>query len=98
MTTLASDVTMQFPDVVATAVQCDETMLHVSLSDGRIMSVPLVWFPRLLAATPEQRAQWELLGPGTGISWPELDEDLSVVALLRPKASPAPGGKVVDQR
>jgi hypothetical protein len=63
-------------------VTCDEDHLHVTLVDGRELSVPLAWFPRLRAATTQQRAVWRLLGHGAGIHWPELDEDLSVQALL----------------
>jgi hypothetical protein len=56
--------------------------LHVVLADGREVSAPLQWFPRLLKATPEQRAQWELIGDGIGIHWPLLDEDVEVESLL----------------
>ena len=51
--------------------------------DGRSISVPLAWFPRLLDATPEQRARWEPAGAGYGIHWPDLDEDLSTEGILR---------------
>ncbi len=57
--------------------------MTVGLADGRRVSVPLTWFPRLLHATPEQRERWELLGDGEGIHWAEIDEDLSVAGLLR---------------
>lgn len=66
----------------ATAVQCDDTMLHVQLADGRELSVPLTWFPRLLHATPEQRANFEFIGLGEGIHWEQIDEDISVASLL----------------
>jgi hypothetical protein len=56
--------------------------MSVLLSDGRRISVPLAWFPRLLRASPDQRADYEILGDGRGIHWPELDEDLSVSGLL----------------
>jgi hypothetical protein len=56
--------------------------LYGSLEDGREIGVPLAWFPRLAAATPEQRAHWQLIGRGIGLHWPELDEDLSVAGLL----------------
>ena len=56
---------------------------EVTLSDGRRLWVPYAWFPRLAAATVAQRMQWELIGDGVGIHWPELDEDLSVEWLLR---------------
>mgnify|MGYP006319606441 CR=1 FL=1 len=67
----------------ATSVECTDDELHVVLTDGRKLSVPLVWFPRLLAATPARRADWRLIGGGEGIRWEFLDEDLSVRGLLR---------------
>jgi len=67
----------------ATSVECTDDELRVVLTDGRKLSVPLVWFPRLLAATPTQRADWRLVGGGEGIHWGSLDEDLSVRGLLR---------------
>jgi hypothetical protein len=57
-------------------------MMHVSLTDGRVISVPIVWFPVLHEATPEQRARYEIGSGGTGLHWRELDEDLSVAGLL----------------
>ena len=66
----------------ATEVRFDEKMLHVQLSDGREISVPLNWFPKLRNATPEQRSNWKLIGNGVGIHWDDLDEDLSVAGLL----------------
>jgi Protein of unknown function (DUF2442) len=63
------------------AVTQDELVLH--LVDGRTLSVPLVWFPSLLEASPEQRNAFRLIGDGEYINWPELDEDLSVAGLLR---------------
>lgn len=68
--------------VVATDVSCGTERLRVSLSDGRQISVPLAWFPRLAGATPAQRQQWTLIGQGVGIHWPAIDEDLSVAGLL----------------
>jgi len=65
------------------SVRCTEDSLVVDLNDGRSISVPLVWYPRLLAATPEQLENWELSGAGFGIHWPDIDEDLSVDGLLR---------------
>jgi hypothetical protein len=76
--------------------------LTVLLSDGRRISAPLVWFPRLLHATTEERKSWELLGDGEGIHWPAVDEDLSVAGLLR--GTPAPrspawdAGKLLGRR
>jgi hypothetical protein len=71
-------------------VRCDEDRLIVDLMDGRTISVPLVWYPRLLRATAEQRSHWELIGAGYGIHWPDVDEDLSTEGLLR--GAPAPRG------
>lgn len=63
-------------------INCTDANLIVDLVDGRTISVPLVWFPRLSEASPCQLQNWELLGDGEGIHWPELDEDLSVAGLL----------------
>jgi uncharacterized protein DUF2442 len=76
-------------------VRFTEDTLVVDLLDGRTISVPLVWYPRLLSATPAQRANWRLAGGGFGIHWPDVDEDLSTEGLLRgapaPRGSAAPG-------
>ena len=64
-------------------VRCDGQSLIVDLVDGRTISAPLAWYPRLLNAAPEKRARWELAGGGYGIHWPDLDEDLSTESLLR---------------
>jgi hypothetical protein len=64
-------------------VQITDEDLVVSLMDGRTVSVPLVWFPRLVAATAHQRENYELLGDGEGIHWPDIDDDISVEGLLR---------------
>jgi hypothetical protein len=74
-------------------VEISEDALTVDLADGRRLAVPLAWFPRLLHATEEQRKNWELLGDGEGIHWPEIDEDLSVAGLLR--GTPAPEAPAV---
>ncbi|HET7570057.1 MAG TPA: DUF2442 domain-containing protein [Gammaproteobacteria bacterium] len=63
-------------------VRCTDEELVVSLTDGRNLSVPLVWFPRLAKASPSQRKDYELLGGGEGIYWPQIDEDISVAGLL----------------
>lgn len=84
------------PDPRAQRVQFEHEELIVDLVDGRRVSVPLTWFPRLLHATPAQRKKWELLGDGEGIHWPEIDEDLSVVGLLR--GTPAPGAAQAAQQ
>lgn len=65
---------------MAARVTNDE--LIVDLKDGRTISVPLAWFPRLLHGTANERQNWELLGDGEGIHWPDLDEDISVEGLL----------------
>ncbi len=64
-----------------------EDTITVELSDGRSISVPLVWYPRLVRGTPEERSNWRLIGQGTGIHWPALDEDISVENLLAGQAS-----------
>lgn len=66
----------------ARSVEFVPDSLVVHLEDGRTLSVPLEWFPRLRDASPEQRTHWRMIGPGSGIHWPELDEDLSVAGLL----------------
>ena len=71
----------------AQQVDCTDTQLVVTLTDGRVLSVPLVWFPRLPAASPDVRRRYELLGDGQGIHWPDADEDISVQGLLAGKSS-----------
>jgi Protein of unknown function (DUF2442) len=73
-------------------VQFTDDAFSVSLRDGRVISVPLVWYPRLLDATNAQRNNWQIAGGGYGIHWPEIDEDLSTAGLLR--GAPAPGASV----
>jgi len=68
---------------LALSVEVDEDDLVVQLVDGRKISAPLVWYPRLLHASPEDRNEWELIGDGEGIHWPRVDEDLSVAGILR---------------
>ena len=68
--------------------RCDDHSLIVDLMDGRTISVPLAWYPRLFKATPEQRSNWETCSGGYGIHWPDIDEDLSTEGLLR--GAPAP--------
>lgn len=69
-------------DSFATDVWFDADMMRVRLLDGREIGVPLEWFPRLRDATDDARMKWRLIGKGTGIHWEELDEDISVNALL----------------
>ncbi|MBI3943026.1 MAG: DUF2442 domain-containing protein [Chloroflexi bacterium] len=64
-----------------------EDALIIDLADGRTISVPLAWYPRLLHGTPEERQQWRLIGQGQGIHWPLLDEDISVENLVAGKPS-----------
>ncbi|HLQ45870.1 MAG TPA: DUF2442 domain-containing protein [Planctomycetaceae bacterium] len=67
---------------LARSVEFDDVSMHVTLTDGRILSVPLSWFPVLRDATPEQRAQCEIGGGGVGLHWEDLDEDLSIAGLM----------------
>jgi hypothetical protein len=74
-------------DSFAVAVHFSEDSMAVSLDDGRILSVPLAWYPRLLTGTAQERGHYELIGDGEGIHWPNLDEDISVEGLLAGKRS-----------
>jgi hypothetical protein len=68
-------------------VEVSETHLSAALSDGRAVSVPLAWYPRLAHATPAERANWRFIGCSEGIHWPDLDEDISIAGLLAGKRS-----------
>jgi len=70
-------------DATAIDVAVTDEFLIVTLADGRELSAPLAWFPRLVGATEEQRHKWRLIGRGQGIHWPDVDEDVSVASLLR---------------
>ncbi len=70
-------------DPTAIDVSVTDDALRVTLADGRELTAPLEWFPRLRDATPAQRSNWRLIGRGQGMHWPELDEDISVAGLLR---------------
>ena len=72
------------PDIaaLAVAVRFDDDMLHIQLTDGREISVPLEWFPSLRDATESQRSNWRLIGRGIGVHWEDLDEDISIAGLL----------------
>ena len=83
MTTLAVEVNLPY----AESVTATEDTLNVDLSDGRTISVPLTWFPRLVYATPEQRENWRLIGRGLGIHWEDIDEDISIEGLIAGKPS-----------
>jgi hypothetical protein len=74
------------PPLAASAVVTDESLV-VELLDARTLTVPLVWFPRLVHATPDERANWQLIGRGEGLHWPDLDEDVSVEALVAGRRS-----------
>jgi Protein of unknown function (DUF2442) len=76
-------------DTRVRSVEIDDELLTVALMDGRTISVPLAWYPRLLNATTSQRLHYEIAGGGYGLHWPDVDEDLSTEGLLR--GAPAPG-------
>ena len=67
---------------LAKSIDFTDALMNVHLMDGRVIGVPIVWFPRLVAATPEQRQRYEIGGGGIGLHWPDIDEDLSVAGLL----------------
>ena len=69
-------------------VSVDQDSLSVRLKDGRTITVPLAWYPRLFHATPEQRLDWKVAGGGYGIHWPSIDDDISTEGLLRGVAAP----------
>lgn len=71
----------------AMTVSATEDTLTAELADGRTISIPLPWYPRLVHASPEERSNWELIGGGQGINWPDLDEDISVEGLLAGRKS-----------
>jgi hypothetical protein len=77
-------------------VEFTDDALSVSLRDGRIITVPLAWYPRLFNATAAQRQNWKVAGGGYGLHWPDLDEDLSTEGLLR--GAPAPRASVSNSR
>ena len=82
-----SSSTTSTPVVYAQDVSVTEDTLAIELSDGRSLSVPLAWYPRLVHGTAEERSHWRMIGQGSGIHWPALDEDLSVEDLLAGRAS-----------
>lgn len=87
---MASSTQAETTDSRVRSVSVKEHELSVGLMDGRTITVPLAWYPRLADATPAQRTRWEVAGGGYGIHWPDLDEDLSTEALLR--GTPGPRG------
>jgi len=70
-------------DATAVDVTVTDERLTVILADGRELSAPLAWFPRLMEAADAQRQKWRFIGRGRGIHWPEIDEDVSIASLLR---------------
>ena len=82
---ITSTIEVQIPE--AEDVTVTEDTLKAELSDGRTISVPLAWYPRLVHATQDERDNWELIGEGQGIRWPDLDEDLSVEGLIAGRPS-----------
>lgn len=85
MTISASETIASLP--LATSVAVTDDALIVELSDGRSVSVPLAWYPRLLHATAEERLKWRLIAQGEGIHWPDVDEDISVASLIAGRPS-----------
>jgi hypothetical protein len=75
-------------DIRVRSITISKDELSVALMDGRTITAPLAWYPRLEAATAAQRAHWEMAGAGYGIHWPELDEDLSTEGLLAGARAP----------
>ena len=75
-------------------VNLTEDTLSVDMVDGRTITVPLAWYPRLLHASDEQRRNWQICGGGYGIHWPDIDEDLSTEGLLR--GAPAPRNTLLN--
>ena len=82
---ITSTIEVQIPN--AEDVTVTEDALTAELSDGRTISVPLAWYPRLIHATQEERGKWELIGDGQGIHWPDLDEDISTEGLIAGRPS-----------
>ena len=82
-----SSLSLKTQTVNALRVTLTEDSLAVDLSDGRTVSVPLVWYPRLLHGSPRERNNWRLIAGGEGIHWPDLDEDLSVEGIILGRAS-----------
>lgn len=83
MNTSATEISLPY----AVDVKVDQNTLTVELSDGRSIAVPVSWFPRLSHATEAERSNWQLIGTGQGIHWPDLDEDISVEGLLAGRPS-----------
>ena len=78
---------IELREATAQNVSVKEDALTVDLADGRTITVPLAWFPRLSHGTPAERANWRLIGGGEGIHWPDLDEDVSTNSLVAGRRS-----------
>jgi hypothetical protein len=78
---------IELRDALAQGVTANDEALVVDLADGRTITVPLAWFPRLAHGTVAERANWRPIGGGVGIHWPDLDEDISVESLLAARRS-----------
>jgi hypothetical protein len=74
-------------DPIAVAVDVTDEQINIQLADGRMIAVPLEWYPRLVHATPSERNHYELLGHGSAIGWPDIDEHLSVESILAGRRS-----------
>lgn len=90
-------------DPVALGVSFSDYSVTFDLADGRSISAPLEWFPRLLGASPQQRANWRLIGRGAGVHWPDVDEDISIPGLMGlpdqpPPTTPCPTGRAGRHR
>ncbi len=82
-----STLIVESESIEARQVSVTDDFLVVELSDGRSISVPVAWYPRLQHGTPEERSHWRLIGRGDGIHWPDLDEDISVSGLVAGRPS-----------
>ena len=80
-----------------TAIEISDDTISAQLADGRTVSVPLAWSWRLWEATPEQRNNFEIIGSGEGVHWPDVDEDISARGMLQGVPAPRPKQTVVDQ-
>jgi len=81
------DVSTLTAEAIGQSVKVTDDTLTVDLADGRTISVPLAWYPRLLHGSSEERNNWRFIGKNEGIHWPDLDEDISIENLLMGKAS-----------
>jgi len=79
--------TLEPPSACIQDIKITSSTLAIDLSDGRCISAPLVWYPRLLNASAKERNHWELIGEGDGIHWPDLDEDLSMDGIIQGRPS-----------